>query len=148
MSQPEAAFDLSFAAHMTNPDENDIKLLNKRLQWQIDNPRRGLKYVKLDKNSLRLIVFTDSSFANNKDYTSQIGYVIVLADKNDNANILHWSSTTCRRITRSVLASELYAMSNGHDMAVSVKQSWDRWVRWVQDPSTAPRWRQGLSYIR
>ena len=121
MSQPEAAFDLSFAAQMTNPDENDIKLLNKRLQWQIDNPKRGLKYVRLDRDSLKLIVFTDSSFANNKDYTSQIGYVIVLADKNDNANILHWSSTKCRRITRSVLASELYAMSNGYDMAISVK---------------------------
>lgn len=121
VSQPEAAFDLSFAAQMTNPDKDAINLLNKRIQWQIDNSTRGLRFIKLNKDTLKLIVFTDSSFANNKDYTSQIGYVIVLADGNDNANILHWSSTKCRRVTRSVLASELYAMSNGYDMAASIK---------------------------
>jgi hypothetical protein len=29
---------------------------------------------------LKLVVFIDSSFANNADYSSQIGYVIALAD--------------------------------------------------------------------
>ena len=121
MTQPEASFDLSFAAQVTNPTKDDVKALNQRLQWQMDNPQRGLKFVKLDQESLRLIVFTDGSFANNRDYSSQIGYVIVLADKDQNANILHWSSTKCKRITRSVLASELYAMVNGFDMAASLK---------------------------
>ena len=32
--------------------------------------------------------------------TSQTGYVITLADKIGRANILHWSSTKCRRVTR------------------------------------------------
>jgi hypothetical protein len=121
VSQPEAAFDLSFAAQMINPGKEETKLLNKRIQWQIENSGRGLKFVKLDKNTLKLIVFTDSSFANNRDYTSQIGYVVILADQDNNANILHWSSTKCRRVTRSVLASELYAMSNSVDMAASIK---------------------------
>ena len=121
VSQPEAAFDLSFAAQMTNPGQEETKLLNKRIQWQIDNSARGLKFVKLDKNTLRLIVFTDSSFANNRDFTSQIGYIITLADHDNNVNILHWSSTKCKRVTRSVLASELYAMSNGFDMAACIK---------------------------
>ena len=31
VSQPEAAFDLSFAAQTTQPSDNDIKLLNKRI---------------------------------------------------------------------------------------------------------------------
>ncbi|KHJ33634.1 hypothetical protein EV44_g3547 [Erysiphe necator] len=35
-------------------------------------------------------------------------------------NIIHWSSTKCKRVTRSVLASELYAMVNGVDMAVAI----------------------------
>lgn len=121
VSQPEAAFDLSFAAQKLEPQSQDITLLNKRIQWQIDNPDRGLRFVKLDKNTLKLVIFTDSSFANNNDFTSQIGYVIVLADEAGNANILHWSSVKCKRVTRSVLASELYAMSAGFDMAVSIK---------------------------
>ena len=68
--QPEAAFDLSFAAQVTNPIEEDAKALNKRLQWQIDNSQRGLHYVQLDQTTLQLIVFTDASFANNKDLSS------------------------------------------------------------------------------
>jgi hypothetical protein len=43
----------------------------------------------LDMNSLSLLVFTDASFANNKDLLSQIGFVIILTDCNQSANILH-----------------------------------------------------------
>jgi hypothetical protein len=81
--------------------------------------------VKLNKESLQLLVFTDASFANNKDLSSQIGYILVLAD-GTNANILHWSSTKCKRVTRSVLASELYAMAHGFDMGASVKSTIDK----------------------
>ena len=88
MCQPEAAFDLSTAAQMTTLDAGAINALNKRLQWQLDNATRGLKYVPLT-GELELIVFTDASFANNKDLSSQIGYVIVLADKLGNANVIH-----------------------------------------------------------
>lgn len=53
--------------------------------------------------------------------TSQIGYVIVLADSKNNANIIHWSSIKCKRVTRSVLASELYAMALGFDISAAIK---------------------------
>src|ERR1700709_2530677 len=109
---------------MIDPNESDIKALNKRLQWQLDNQTRGLRFVKLDRNSLRLFVFTDSSFANNKDHSSQIGYVLALADKSNKANIIHWSSVKCKRVTRSVLASELYA--NGFDMGACTKATLER----------------------
>jgi hypothetical protein len=62
---------------------------------------------------MRLLVLTDASFANNRDLLSQIGYVLVLADSTGRANILHWSSTKCERVTRSVLASELYGIARG-----------------------------------
>jgi hypothetical protein len=79
VSQPEAAFDLSFAAQTIKPKEDDIKQLNKRIQWQIDNSKRGLRYIRLDQQSMKLIVFTDASFANNTDYTSQIGFIVSCA---------------------------------------------------------------------
>jgi hypothetical protein len=72
-----------------NPSEDDAKLLNKRLAWQLQNPARGLKFVKLDINTLQLVVFADASFANNKDLSSQIGYVIVLTDVTSQANIVY-----------------------------------------------------------
>jgi hypothetical protein len=55
--------------------------LNKRLEWQIKNPERGLKYVRLDLSTAKLYVFVDGSFANNKDLSSQIGFVLLLANE-------------------------------------------------------------------
>ena len=125
VSQPEAAFDLSAAVQVTNPQKGDIEKPNKRLDWQTDNATRGLRFVPLNltPDSLRLLVFIDSSFANNPDHSSQIGYVIVLTNKHDNANILHWSSMKCKRITRSVLASKLYGMAHGFDTGASIKHT-------------------------
>src|SRR6266536_3680221 len=121
--QPEAAFDLSFMAQVTDLEPANIKLLNKRVQWQIDNPARGLTFIPLDIDSLNLTIFTDASFTNNKDLSSQIGFVIVLTDKNQTANIIYWSSIKCKRVTRSVLALELYALAHGFDISATIKST-------------------------
>ncbi|RFU26353.1 hypothetical protein B7463_g9983, partial [Scytalidium lignicola] len=106
-----------------DPSQEDVKSLNKRLQWQIQNAARGIQFVKLDKETLQLLVFTDASFANNKDLSSQIGYIVALADRKGNANTLHWTSVKCKRVTRSVLASELYGMAHGFDMGAAIKST-------------------------
>jgi hypothetical protein len=89
--------------------------LNKRLKWQMNNKIRGLRYVKLDQSILRLVVFIDVFFVNNKDLSFQIEYVICLVD-NTHVNILHWSSIKCKRVIRSVLVAELYAMIHDFDV--------------------------------
>ncbi|RFU27594.1 hypothetical protein B7463_g8735, partial [Scytalidium lignicola] len=103
--------------------QEDVKSLNKRLQWQIQNAARGIQFVKLDKETLQLLVFTDASFANNKDLSSQIGYIVALADRKGNVNTLHWTSVKCKRVIRSVLASELYGMAYGFDMGAAIKST-------------------------
>jgi len=164
--QPEAAFDLSYAAQATDIVAEDVKALNKRLQWQIDNKGKGLHFVKLQNvslslgsainmpnSTLKLFVFVDSSFANNKDFSSQIGYVIVMATETIKytessfrnsvdgkktitikGNILHWSSIKCKRVTRSVLASELYAMVHGFDMGIALKTTVERILKSLSIP--------------
>ncbi|KAF4470050.1 Aurora kinase 2 splicing, partial [Fusarium albosuccineum] len=133
--QPEASFGYSVAAQVCDPGDDDIANLNKCIQWQLDNKHRGLRYREIDLPTAKLFVFVDGSFANNKDLTSQIGYVIVLGneegrdqadvdpidDGSDHAftvagNLIHWSSTKCKRVTRSVLASEVYGMVSGFDL--------------------------------
>lgn len=84
-----------------------------------------MRYVRLI-GTLRIICFADASFANNGDCSSQIGFVIVLVDEENNANILHYSSTKCKRVTRSVLASELYAMAHGFDHGCVIKTSLEK----------------------
>jgi hypothetical protein len=76
-------------AQATNPQEENIKQLNKHIQWQINNATRGLTFIPLDLNSFSVLVFTDASFANNRDLSLQIGFVIVLMDYNQDINILH-----------------------------------------------------------
>jgi len=129
--QPEASFDFSVAAQTREPTAEDVIRLNKRIQWQIDSSARGLNYVPLHLESMALYVFVDGSFANNKDLSSQIGFVIVLGNERANkhekhfqlsGNIVHWQSIKCKRVTRSVLASEIYGMVGGFDAAYVLKQ--------------------------
>ncbi|KAI1000668.1 hypothetical protein K3495_g7530 [Podosphaera aphanis] len=35
-------------------------------------------------------------------------------------NLIHWSSTKCKRVTRSILASEIYGMVNGFDASFAI----------------------------
>lgn len=65
----------------------------------------------------------------NLNLSSQIGYVICLADASDKANIIHWSSIKCKRVTRSVLASELYAMAHGFDTGAVIKSTVEKILR-------------------
>ncbi|KAM4058783.1 polyprotein [Hirsutella rhossiliensis] len=116
IAQPEASFDVSVAAQVQTPEDKDYAILNKRLQWQMDHQLRGLTYKPIDLATAKLMVFTDGSFANNKDLSSQLGFVITLVNETNHkekqfeisGNIVHWSSTKCKRVTRSVLASEIY----------------------------------------
>ena len=65
--QPEAIFDLSVAAQVTKPSPDDVKMLNKRLKWQMNNMERGLRFTPIDLKTASMYVFVDGSFANNKD---------------------------------------------------------------------------------
>uniref|UniRef100_A0A8H7N2W5 Uncharacterized protein n=1 Tax=Bionectria ochroleuca TaxID=29856 RepID=A0A8H7N2W5_BIOOC len=91
---------------------------------------RGLNFIPLNLHNLKLYIFTDGSLANNRDMSSQIGFIIVLGTEikvegQEPAfklvgNILHWSSTKCKRVTRSSLASEVYGMVAGFDVGVTI----------------------------
>jgi len=131
--QPEACFDYSVAAQHQSPAAEEIKALNRRIKWQINNLDRGLRFLPIDLATAKLFVFVDGSFANNHDLTSQLGFIMVLANERIveqpaadgesfelTGNIVHFSSTKCRRVTRSVLASEVYGMVAGADVAHAI----------------------------
>ncbi len=88
ISQFEASFDLSFAVQIINSKEKDAKRLNQRLQWQLNNSNRELRFVSLNRNQFRLMIFTDAAFANTIDLYSQTDYVMCLT--NDvHINLIH-----------------------------------------------------------
>ena len=83
----------------------------------------GLKFVHLDHSTLNIAVFVDASFANNPDLTSQLGFVVTLMDSTGSANIIHYGSSKSKRVTRSALAAELYALAHGFDIASALGTS-------------------------
>ena len=89
LCQPETSFDLSYVAQAINLSTDDITSLNKRLKWQMKNKHRNLKYVHLDQHFFQIMVFTDFSFANNRDLFFQIGFIICITDKIDKVNLIH-----------------------------------------------------------
>ena len=88
----KASFDLSVAAQHQEPSADDVKTLNKRLNWQIANKSRGIRYIPIQLATAKLYVFVDGSFAKNKDLSSQLGYTIILANelKSDNDEASRW----------------------------------------------------------
>jgi hypothetical protein len=81
-----------------------------------------LTFVPLDLETLRVVLHTDASFANADGMKSQLGFVIMLLDGKNNANIVHYASRRCTRVTRRVLAAELYALVLGFDHSVLVRE--------------------------
>jgi hypothetical protein len=92
---------------------------------------RGIKYITLDLECTKLFVFVNGSFANNKDFSSQIGYLIIIANETETistgtdeftikGNLIHYSFTKTKRVTRSVLASEIYSMVGDVDIAIAI----------------------------
>lgn len=84
-----SAIQLLSAGH-NEPEEEDIKSLNRIIKYYKATSNLGLKFINLDIHSVKLFLSTDASFAFAKNMKSQIGFVIVLVDGNRRANIVHY----------------------------------------------------------
>jgi len=58
--------------------------LNRVIAFVNENGR-SIRFSKLEASSLRIVGISDASFAGNIDCTSHLGYLVFLADANDNA---------------------------------------------------------------
>lgn len=81
-------------------DATAIKNLNKVIKFVKKTAKIGLRMQRLDRKYLHLCLYSDASFANNAYLTSQLGYIVLLADKFNKCNILHFASYKIRRSKR------------------------------------------------
>lgn len=72
---------------------------------------QSLRYLPLDRKSLQVRAYAEASFFRNKDLSSQVGYVILLCDATGRSHILGYRSRKCRRVVRSAMAGDVYALS-------------------------------------
>ena len=80
----------------------------------------------MDHRTLHIRDYADASFSTNREHTSQLGYIVLLCDKNDNACVLHFTSYKSRRVARSLLGAETYAFADVYDFVYCVKTDLER----------------------
>lgn len=103
------------------PTNKDMKTLKKITKILKDTAEQGLHFVKLGLDTARIVLISDASFANTKDLRSQLGYLVLMVDANEDCNILHYASNRSKIISRSVMAAELFALVLGFDNAYVVR---------------------------
>ena len=86
------------ASSMANPNLNTFNQMKEIVNRCHSTADVGLKFIPMDKESLRLALFTDASFANNDNLKSQLGFVLVLVDGNGRACIIHYGSSRCKEL--------------------------------------------------
>lgn len=122
-SRPDISYDV---AQLCQIRYNEVKLthitlLNKVVKHVQETKDMELRYEPLDLKSMKLYVFVDSGYNTNSDRTTQLGMGVFLVDDTKRCHFLHWASTKSQRVTKSMLAGEVYAFSQGYDYGVSIR---------------------------
>jgi hypothetical protein len=128
----------AFVAHGTRPDllvhvalfsqltpaiyePIDRKRFNKFVQRCHTTQDTVMRFVQLDIQTVHIAVFVDASFASNRDGSSQVGYIVCLRDARGKCNVIHSSSTKSKRVARSTLTAEIFALLDGFDCGYVLK---------------------------
>lgn len=121
-TRPEIASTVNILSQCTETNFREkIMLYNKTVLSIQQNTKCGLTMKKLDLPSLHTKVFSDSAFENSVDLSSQLSFIILLCDKFDSWNVVHFSSQKCRQIVRSILDAEVYAFADAFDASYNIK---------------------------
>ena len=122
-TRPDISAQVNFAAQVVQDKwvRQDVLNLNAVIRRVQSTLHRGIRQTKLDKKSVHIKVFVDSSFANTPDLKTQLGFIVAQSDNSKRCNILHFTSYKSRRTVRSVMGGELYAFSDGFDYAYLMK---------------------------
>lgn len=102
-----------------------LKLLKKLAQAASPTTGKcGMSFIRIDKEKADIFVCFDAAFGTNRDHTSQLGVLVLMRDReNGDCNIIHYSSSKSKRVCRSVLAAELFALMEGFDIGYTVRDS-------------------------
>lgn len=103
-TRPYVFAGVHITAHGTEPTtENEIRPFRKAIDWIKEANNDGFRFKHLQMDSERIVLIRDSAFENARGYRSQLGYVVLLTNHTDTANIIHLQSNRFKRETSSVL---------------------------------------------
>ena len=121
-TRPDISFDCCvLSTQQTKPSFKNVSDANKSIRDAKSN-KYPLKFQKLDIPSIRIAVYSDASFANLPDGSSQGGHIIFLCDNLMNCVPISWASKKVKRVVRSTLAAETLAATDALDSAYLVSK--------------------------
>lgn len=104
--------------------EEDRRKIERRINKLVVYSKEyqtALRFVKLDLSSLKLIGFSDTAFAGNWDFTSQLGHIILVSDKSGAVVPMLYEAFKALCVTRSEMIAELIAFSNMFDAGFTLR---------------------------
>lgn len=107
----------------TEDSEEPLRLLKKAMKIARSGPSlSGLKFKTIPVEHMEMVICIDAAFATNPDQSSQLGVLAMIRCKKTKCvNIIHSSSPKSKRVAKSALAAELFAMVDGNDVGFSIK---------------------------
>ena len=122
-SRPDLAFDvLEHSSKFKKATKSDlskcVRSVKKCKKETVVNKFPSLRF----DLPMKIILFSDASFANLPDnVSSSLGYIIFIADCDDNSSAISWRSNKIKRICRSTLAAETMALVEGIEECMYLK---------------------------
>jgi hypothetical protein len=123
-TRPEVCYFANKSAQVTEHifSPANVKSLNSVLEYLRKTADRKLLFQNLSISTLRIVAYSDASFAKNADLSFQLGFIICLSDASGKCNVIHYRSYKSRRVTRSVLGGEILAFADAFDYAYTLRQ--------------------------
>ena len=119
---PEISFQVStISSRITKATVSDIKEVNKIVK-NVKGNKHCITFPSLDLSSTHVVMFSDASFNNHPNGSSQGGYIVMIVDKHNQSCPISWKSNKVRRIARSTLAAETLVFTDGCDAAYFINQ--------------------------
>ena len=129
-TRPDLQFELEQVTEQrcNNNTSAFLKKLNANIPYANNNVAQ-IQFPKLDKSSIRIVRYSEAAFTNNFGFTSQLRRIILIVDKAGNAIPSSFKSCKSRRVTRSVLATEVIGYTDLLCNAYALRSQVEQYLR-------------------
>lgn len=121
-TRPDVTASVQLFAPGSEPvTTEEFKTFAKSFRHQKKSREIVVTFQQLDIGFLQLVLLTNPSFENARGLKNQLRFILLMFDEKGISNILYYCSSRCRRVTRSVMASEMDALVLEFDQEFAIR---------------------------
>ena len=115
MTRPETSFSVcETSIRVNDATVSELIATNKVVKF-IQNTPTYIRIPTINIESLNIKLYSDESFNNLPNSSSQGGFIILLCNKYNNVAPIAWSLIKLKHLARSTIAAETLTLSDGCD---------------------------------